>query len=446
MGHRRDLTRTASTTAAAVALLVCATLAGGCGDDGGAGTGTRAATTATAPGTGAVVRVPADQPTIQRAVDVARPGELVLIAPGVYHEAVVVPARRRAIVIRGESRDGVVLDGRDRLGNGITVNADGVAVENLTVRRYLVNGVLWSPPAPGSTGAEESATAGSYDADAVTSGQLQGWRGSYLTVADNGLYGVYAFGAEHGRFDHVYASGHPDSGVYVGRCDPCHALVRDSVAERNHVGYEATNASGDVLVTRNRWSGNRVGVQLNSLRKEAAFPQHDSALVDNVVAGNQARDAPRGSQGFGAGIVVNGGVRNVVRANRVRGHVGVGVIVLDSDDATAAGNVVRGNRLRGNRLDLALAAGDGRSHGNCFAANRGDGGAPPSSVPNGLERATAGACGRSVALSPAALALPAAPPQVDYRTVPLPAAQPQMPDARTAPPEPAIGRPELALR
>ncbi len=41
-------------------------------------------------GFSATVRVPADYPTVQEAVDHAEPGGMVLIAPGVYHESVVV--------------------------------------------------------------------------------------------------------------------------------------------------------------------------------------------------------------------------------------------------------------------------------------------------------------------------------------------------------------------
>lgn len=417
----------------------------GCGGGGGDGSGETTAratgTTADPGGSHAVLRVPSQYPTVQRAVDAARAGDLVLIAPGTYHEAVVVGPRSREIVIRGLDRNRVVLDGRDRLGDGIAVHADGVVVENLTVRRYLVNGVVWSPAPDGGSGDDEAGEYGEYGA-AGDGDQLQGWRGSYLTAADNGLYGVYAFGAEHGRFDNVYASGQPDSGVYVGRCKPCHALVRDSVAVRNHVGYEATNASGDVVVTRNRWSGNRVGVQLNSLRKEAAFPQEGSLLAGNEIARNQARDAPRGSAGFGAGVVVNGGVGNIVRDNAISGHAGVGVLVLDSDDATAARNTVRGNQLRGNRVDLALQSRDGRTHGSCFAANAGASSGAPSTLPPRLQAVTAGACGRSVAIARATLRLLPSPPQVDYRTVPLPPAQRSMPGAADAPPRPAVGRPE----
>ena len=253
--------------------------------------------------------------------------------------------------------------------------------------------------------------------------------------------GIYAFGAQHGRFDHVYASGHPDSGVYVGACNPCHALVRDSVAERNHVGYEATNASGDVKVLRNLLRRNRVGVQINSLRKERGFPQRGSELRGNRIVENQDRGAPRGSQGFGAGVVVNGGSDNLVADNLVAGHAAVGIFVLDSPDSVATDNSVQGNRLDGNAVDLALQTAGGQSQGNCFAANRSARGRPRS-VPARLQALTGQSCQRRVALSPGRLRLVPAPPQVDYRTVPAPPPQPDMPAAATAPATPAVGSPE----
>ena len=48
------------------------------------------------------------------------------------------------LTIRGLDRDGVVLDGKLELDNGIRVlGASGVAVENLTARNYTNNGVFW---------------------------------------------------------------------------------------------------------------------------------------------------------------------------------------------------------------------------------------------------------------------------------------------------------------
>ena len=116
--------------------------------------------------------MPADYPTITEAVDAAVPGDLVLISPGIYNEAVNVTTDE--LTIRGLDRNEVILDGEFELDNGIRVlGADGVAVENLTARNYTTNGVLLD--------------------------DVDGYRGSYVTAYRNGDYGVYAFDSVHGR-------------------------------------------------------------------------------------------------------------------------------------------------------------------------------------------------------------------------------------------------------
>ena len=91
---------------------------------------------------GTVRRVPEDHDTIQAAVDAAGPGDLVLVGPGTYREEVKVAVP--SVTIRGRDRDRVVVDGEFRRPNGISVTADGVAVENLTVRNALINGLFWT--------------------------------------------------------------------------------------------------------------------------------------------------------------------------------------------------------------------------------------------------------------------------------------------------------------
>ena len=223
----------------------------------------------TAPGgagrTGGTLRVPSDYPTIQQAVDDAKPGSLVLVAPGVYKEAVTVTTPD--LVIRGLSRTRTVLDGGFRLDNGIKVLADGVAVENMTARNFERNGFFW-------TG-------------------VKGYRGSYLNAIRNGDYGIYAFDSTYGQFDNDYGAGSPDAGFYIGQCFPCHALITDSLAEWNGIGYSGTNAGGDLLATRSVWRHNRVGIVPNSGTGEEGYPQHGMTIAGNTVYANNNAETSR---------------------------------------------------------------------------------------------------------------------------------------------------------
>src|SRR6266581_7201319 len=113
----------------------------------------------------AILRVPEDYPTIQAAVNAAKPYALISIAPGIYHEVVTV--RTAHLTIRGRDRNGVILDGNFKLTNGFEVVADNVVLENMTARHYVGNGFYW-------TG-------------------ITGFRGSYLTAYANGDYGLYTY-------------------------------------------------------------------------------------------------------------------------------------------------------------------------------------------------------------------------------------------------------------
>jgi hypothetical protein len=415
--------------------LAAALLLAACG--GGASDGTSGAAAS-----GRVLRVPDEHPTIQAAVDAAVPGDLVLIAPGTYAESVRVTTER--IVLRGLDRDTVVLDGGFTLGDGILVAADGVAVENLTVMNFRQNGVLFTGVA-----AATARGSGGYGAvygagDAV----LDGYRVSYVTTANNGLYGLYAFASRNGIFEHSYASGHPDSGFYVGQCRPCNAVLRHLYAEGNAIGYYGTNASGDIWIVESVFVGNRLGIAPNSQDVELLAPQEQSFVVGNLVVDNQGVDTPEISDGFfGAGIAVGGGTANVVLRNRVEGNLGAGIIVLPLGGYDPAGNRIRENVLSGNGHDLVLrlrtagpAAGPSPASWageNCFAGNT-----FVTSDPDDIEGvAPCGAAAR--AWREGAFALPTPPPGRDVRTLPPPPSQPSMPDAATAPARPAVGTPTM---
>lgn len=371
---------------------------------------------------GRTIRVPADAKTIQGAVDRARQGDLVLVSPGVYHESVTIGTS--GIVLRGRDRNTTVLDGDFRRANGVfVVGADGVAIENLTARNFTENGFFWSG--------------------------VLGYRASYLTAYRNGDYGIYVYDSQYGQFDHSYASGSPDSGFYIGQCDPCHAVVTDVVAEYNQIGYSGTNSSGDLFLVRSVWRRNRAGIVPNSLDSDALAPQGRATIAGNVVTENGDGGAARTDSSlfdvvFGAGIVVIGGVGNLITHNRVVGNTTIGIGLAPNPGFgqnvyPVRGNVVTDNVVQSSGLaDLAVILFDATG-GNCFSGNQ-----YATTAPTGLEQLqpcvgppgggdpTAGALDIGRFLDPSAN-----PPGTSPRRTPRPRRQRNLPQAATARARPA---------
>jgi hypothetical protein len=287
------------------------------------------------------IRVPKDQPTIQDGVDAASSGDLVLVGEGTYEEAVTVTTP--GITLRGVDRNRVVLDGGAERKNGVYVTADGVAVENLTVRLFQANAVYWS--------------------------HVEGFRASYVTAHTNGDYGVYAYDAVNGRFERCYASGHPDAGIYLGRRHPFDALVTNCTAEYNAWGYSGTSAGGNLAVRDSTFRENMAGIVPNTLDRQDP-PQRGATIENNTVVANSNRDAPTKQftyPGLGTGILLWGASDNVVAGNDVRDHEHFG-IALAEHVVPPSGNLVEANAVsRSGDADLALAAPTGG--GNEFRSN-----------------------------------------------------------------------------
>lgn len=370
------------------------------------------------------IRVPADAPTISAAMSLAQDGDLVLVAPGVYHESVKITTAH--VTLRGESRDKVVVDGQLRQPNGVVVAAPGVAVENLTVENNTQNGVLVTGSVTAIAGAPGKS--GGYDTGDEPVAFLKSFLVSSVTATRNGLYGIYAFSAQNGVIEHSYTSGGADSGIYVGQCKPCRIVVRDNISELNAVGYEGTNASGDMYVVGNRFSGNRVGLTTNSDHQEKLLPQQGAVVAGNLIAGNQQASTPEQADGgWGIGIGIDGGSGNQFVRNRVTGNSNAGLVMTASADIPADDNQIVGNTFAANGVDvgwLFRTATQGR--GNCLRDND-----LVTTVPAQL--VTTMSC-PAPAASPTpsgSWPMPKPPGGIPFTEVAAPRVQPQFPNAAT---------------
>jgi plastocyanin len=400
--------------------------------------------------TGVTREVPDEHPTIQNAVDAADPGDLVLIAPAperpehlaadgsyVYKEQVDVTTPY--LTIRGTDRNAVVIDGEHERPLGINVvAADGVAVENLTVRNATGNGIYWT--------------------------SLTGYRGSHLTAYNNEVYGIYAFDAADGLFEHSYASGSKDAGFYIGQCDPCDAVITDILAENNGMGYSGTNSS-EVFLVDSVWRHNVSGIVPNTLDSQREAPFGRVTIAGNLIHDNDSRKAPALTlqwSAFGNGVLLTGGLDTLVERNRIVNHERSGVTAgpnLSRNFWMTGGHVVRDNVIEGSGYGDLVLAGPALG-GSCFSGN-----APGRTVPTALE-SIAGCGPDAVAGAHAAVADPdrgpfrlpsrqdLAPtlsfiglvaegefglqPDNDHRDTPAPPDQPSLPGGAEAPVRPAV--------
>lgn len=97
--------------------------------------------------TPSIIRVPADYPTIQAAINAAKPGDTIYIASGIYYELVKV---NKSVSLVGERRETTIIDGKQK-GPILNITASYVKIQNLTIQngKYYVG--IWIENPPGGT-------------------------------------------------------------------------------------------------------------------------------------------------------------------------------------------------------------------------------------------------------------------------------------------------------
>ena len=316
--------------------------------------------------------------SIQAAVDAAKDGDWILIDSGTYQEAVGIT--KPGLHVRGMDRNTVVVDGKHVVGDGIVVSkADDVTLENLTVRDFdrpsldgeHGNQIWWN-------GGDGSGTIG-----------LHGWAGSYLTTFSTGLlggYGLFISNSVSGSLDQVYASGFNDSGLYLGACRDCQAVISNALVENNALGYSGTNSGGHIIVQDSTFQHNSNGVGPNSLNNDDQPPPQDGAcdsgqntsdtptfastnvdrctiFKNNVVTNNDNFSAPAnstaGSVPWGNGFILIGTSADLVDANTITGNPSAGILGLENPDPFPISAATVFFQLAGNRISNNTFSGNG---------------------------------------------------------------------------------------
>jgi parallel beta-helix repeat protein len=320
----------------------------------------------------AVVQVQPGQ-SIQAAIDAARPGTRIEIAPGTYAEALTINKADLQLVGRtGSDGSGVVLTppAGGQAKDGIDVNAGGkgVVLRNFTVSGFASNGVVL-------TG-------------------VRHFRLSQVTATNDGEYGLFPVHSADGVIESCTATGHTDTGIDVGQST--NVQVRSSTASGNVNGFEVENSSR-VKVVGNQSFNNTAGVLVVLLPGLDVKKGSDNLVANNTVHDNNRANVatPGDIASFvpaGSGILVVGTARTTVRDNTVTGNalVGVGVVstlllaqlgglppsAITGIDPNPEHTLVQGNTVTGNGtvtapppLQAADLAWDGTGKGNVWKNN-----------------------------------------------------------------------------
>jgi parallel beta-helix repeat protein len=289
--------------------------------------------------------------SIQEAVERARPGDTIEVMPGVYHEeitvdlndltlrGVVTPGQAEAA---GESQFGAsptlarpVLDGQNKLADGVIATGDNFHIEGFEFRDYSGNGVV-----------------------------VQNAHGPVLRdlrIDHTGLYGTYPVSCTGVTIEKVTATGIADAAIYVGQSRDI--AVRNCEAHDNVTGIEIEN-SINAVVENNYVHNNTGGILVFVLPNNPSKAGRDCRVMNNRVIDNNHAN-------FG-------------NPNSIVSHVppGTGVMVMAADNTEVTGNEIRGNDCYGVAvfsLELAFPKGTAFDvgptpegswiHGNTYADN-----------------------------------------------------------------------------
>ncbi len=333
--------------------------------------------------------------TIQAAVDASYKTDWVLITPGTYTEQVLVTSAHHGIHIRGLDRNSVILDGQHKKGDGIFIDGTNeVWVENLTAHDYDGNAIWWA----GGENSEKQ--------------KVHGWFGKYLTAYQtdlNGGYGIFTQNEKDGFWEHIYASGYNDSGIYIGACWECKARVTDATIEANAVGYSGSNSGGRLVIEKSIFRNNSAGIvpngenpgdgpppqngECNAKKRGKPYKVFTTTNIErctifkeNLITENNNLEVPaNGSTDkapWGVGVELPGDMADLIENNTITKNVNNGVLGFEYPNPfppelntiffQLTANKVADNTFEENGTSGAYLAGDITLQGGAYPYGRHD--------------------------------------------------------------------------
>jgi len=312
--------------------------------------------------------------SIQAAVNRARPGDTILIKPGVYHQSVQI--RKNGITLRGSGdfRGGTVLKPPASFPKTLCNGAFGPTGVCVLARK--VNTKTGAVIAPVRNVRVTALRVADFPANGVFGYGTVGLRVTRVAAINDGGYGISRFASSRTVFANDIANGNDEAGFYVGDSPHADTVVRDNRAAGNLFGIFIRHAR-HILVTGNRLSRNCQGILV--LDDGQPGGAGNTTIRENSVFRNN-KFCPKNEETpvdiHGGGILLLGATQTRVVRNSVHGNRGQqvnsgGIVVLSAHKLTGGSNprfdlIARNTAFRDRPADLIW---DGTGSHVTFRAN-----------------------------------------------------------------------------
>ena len=326
---------------------------------------------AAAPSAGPKTHLVRPGDSIQKAVDAAKTGDIVLLTAGTFRQSVRVT--RSGLTLRGMGRSTVIKPAAGKAQNSCAKAGDGICVEGTKDR-----------PVEGTTIA--SLTLSGFAKNALWASRTDRLTVRGVTAEKNGQWGIAQERSTRGVFRNNTAQDNGDAGLFLGNTvataagalDTQGALVEGNQLQRNRVGVTVRRLR-NLGVTANDITGNCTGVFV--VGDENSPRAGEVAVSDNLVHENNKYCPKTARLSFlqGSGIVLTGVedslvTRNVIADNRGASPMSGGIVIFKSMvGVRSARNQISGNALLRNAPADVVNTDTGRTntfHDNSCALSK----------------------------------------------------------------------------